>query len=140
MTEHEDTTTTGTDVPEEKLEAIRAAYGRIAALKDNRKSVQAQIQAEREGIEAMGLTKKAFDAVASYLAMDEDDRRDFDIGYKIIRQALGAPLQPELWDWKPANGEAPPEHPAEAQEKRPRGRPRKTMTSKGPLREHTDLN
>lgn len=77
---------------------IKKAIDKIGKLRDERGEVQADIQAERERVVALGVPKKALDLVMNYMSMDEDQRRAFDMGYTIAREAIGLPLQSDLFD------------------------------------------
>ena len=77
---------------------IKEAYDRIIELIDDRNETQASIGEQRAKLKALGINKKAFDDCRAYMGMDAEERRSFDISYALIRQALSAPMQMELFD------------------------------------------
>ena len=98
--------------------AIKASYDRILEWRDDRSAVQADIQAEREKLVALGIPKKAFDMAVKYAVLDPDERKAFDTAYAIVREAIGLPVQADLFD------EIKPPEP------KPRGRPPKKQEGK----------
>lgn len=74
-------------------EDIKSSYDRICQWKKERKAINDKIKAERETMEAKGITKTAFDAAMHYIDMDADKREGFDTGYIIAREGLGAPVK-----------------------------------------------
>lgn len=56
------------------------------------KELQAEKQHVRDGVEAMGVPKKAFDHAIRVAEMDPDKRRAYDFGYEITREAVNAQL------------------------------------------------
>lgn len=83
---------------QEKLNRIEESFNRIDQLKNNRAEIQAEIQAAREQIVALGIPKKAFDMACAYSKMDEDQRKGFDTAYAIVRRAIGLPIQADLFE------------------------------------------
>ena len=77
---------------------IKATYDKVLEYQNDRESCNADILAEREALAEKGIPKEAFDAVMRYLKWDEDKRRGFDTAYTIVRDALGAPVQADLFD------------------------------------------
>lgn len=82
----------------EKLTTIKEKIDQINNLKAERSEVQADIQAAREAIVAMGIPKKAMDMAMAYMAMDEKQRKGFDAAYAMVRQAIGLPMQTDWVD------------------------------------------
>lgn len=78
-------------------DAIREAIGEINQHKEERDDTNAQIQAIREKLKALGIPKKAFDMALSYVNMDPDKREGFDIAYALVREVAGLPLQDDLF-------------------------------------------
>lgn len=79
-----------------------------AADKVNKKVAQRQainddINAIRQDMEAKGIGRKAFDAARNYSNADPEKRQGFDEAYSIAREAMGVPLQGDLFD-----GDKPP--------------------------------
>ncbi|WP_435310656.1 hypothetical protein [Primorskyibacter sedentarius] len=101
--DHEGADTEGTEAEnavdlQEKMNRISECFDRIEQLKDERKQTQAEIQAAREEIVALGIPKKAFDMALAYSKMDEEQRKGFDTAYTLVRKAIGLPVQAELFD------------------------------------------
>ena len=65
---------------------------RVKAINLEIKELQAEKQHIRDGVEAMGIPKKAFDQAIRVAEMDPDKRRAYDFGYEITREALNAQL------------------------------------------------
>ena len=76
---------------------IAAAIGNVRELKKDRQDTNAEIQAVRENMNALGIPKAAFDMAMRYLEWDEDKREGFDIAYALVREAGGAPMQEDLF-------------------------------------------
>lgn len=78
-------------------DAIRDAITEINQHKEERDDTNAQIQAIREKLKALGIPKKAFDMALSYVNLDPDKREGFDIAYALVRKVAGLPLQEDLF-------------------------------------------
>lgn len=78
-------------------DAIRDAITEINQHKEERDDTNAQIQAIREKLKALGIPKKAFDMALSYVNLDPDKREGFDIAYALVRKVAGLPLQDDLF-------------------------------------------
>jgi hypothetical protein len=72
---------------------IKSSYDKIEQWKKERKAINDQIKAEREKMEARGITKLAFDAAMSYVNLDQEKREGFDTAYLIAREGLGQPVK-----------------------------------------------
>lgn len=72
---------------------IRASKSRIDQWKKERKAINDKIKAERETMEAKGMTKNAFDDAMAYIDATPDKREGYDTAYIICREALGAPVK-----------------------------------------------
>lgn len=72
---------------------IRTAYDEIEQLKKERGEINAKIKAKRENMEALGITKSAFDDAMSYINSTPEKREGYDTAYIIAREALGAPVK-----------------------------------------------
>lgn len=82
----------------------------ISRLDGERSEAGDGITAIYAAMEAQGLPKKAYKAVLGYMKLDENDRRAYDTAYKLIREALGAPIQADFFDLlQPKEGEEPEE-------------------------------
>jgi len=71
---------------------IASSRDRIIAINKDIKELQAEKQHIRDGVEAMGIPKKAFDHAVRVAEMDPDKRRAYDFGYEVTREALNAQL------------------------------------------------
>lgn len=78
-------------------DAIRDAIRDVTELKKDREDVNADMQAIREKLNALGIPKKAFDMALQYVNMDPDKREGFDIAYALVREVAGLPLQDDLF-------------------------------------------
>jgi uncharacterized protein (UPF0335 family) len=83
----------------ETKDIIRNAVPRIVNLKKQRKEINADIAAEREKVNAAGVTKQALDHAIRVKEMDPEDRARFDEGYAIARDAIGVPQSRSLFDF-----------------------------------------
>ena len=77
---------------------IKDAVGKIEALVDDRASLNADKASIVEGMEAKGINRHSLKMAMKYAAMDEKQRQNFDATYQLVREALGAPIQPDLFD------------------------------------------
>ena len=66
--------------------------------KEKRAAINDQIAAVRSDLKAKGIPKQAIDWAMTYLDWDEDKRDGFDVAYDIVREALGAPVQAQMFD------------------------------------------
>lgn len=86
----------------EKFEIIKAAIfdaaEKIASHKKTREAINAEIAAEIEKLEALGINRHAFRFAMKYLESNKVTREGFDIGYQLSREALGVALQADLFD------------------------------------------
>jgi uncharacterized protein (UPF0335 family) len=82
----------------ETKDIIKNAVPRIINLKEQRKSINAEIASEREKVNAVGVPKKALDHAIRVHEMDPEDREKFDEGYAIARDAIGVPQSRSLFD------------------------------------------
>lgn len=96
-------------------DAIRDAIRDVTELKKDREDVNADMQAIREKLNALGIPKKAFDMALQYVNMDPDKREGFDIAYALVREVAGLPLQDDLFAAaeRKANEEAKSDKPKE---------------------------
>ncbi len=78
-------------------EAIKDAIGQVRQLKNDRSDINADMQAVREKLNALGIPKAAFDMAMKYIDMDADKREGFDIAYALVREVGGLPLQEDLF-------------------------------------------
>lgn len=81
----------------ETMKKIQGAISNVRQLKNDRSSINEDIAAVREGLQALGIHKQAFDMALRYLDMDADKRQNFDLAYSLVREAGGLPLQADLF-------------------------------------------
>lgn len=86
----------------ETKQKVKHAVDEVNALKTDRASINADIQAVRENMQALGIKKEAFDMAMRYASWDEEKREGFDIAYDIVRDAIGLPVdaQGDLFEEK----------------------------------------
>lgn len=88
---------------------IKQAFDRRTKLKGDRKGINDEMSADLEKLQAKGIGKEPFRMASKYMGLDEDQRRAFDIAYAVCREALGSPLQSDLFDnpqpFIPASGD-----------------------------------
>lgn len=71
----------------------KSSKEKIDQWKKERKAINDLIKAERESMEAIGLTKDAFDDAMAYVNSSPDKREGYDTAYLICREAFGAPVK-----------------------------------------------
>lgn len=71
------------------LSSVAETRDKIIKLKAKRGEINSEIKALREGMEAKGVTKKAFDLALSYFESSPEQREGFDDGYLIAREGMG---------------------------------------------------
>lgn len=71
---------------------------KIRKLREDQAAVGQNIQAIRENLQSKGVAKEAVDWTIRYMGWDEDKRKQFDLAFVIVREALGVPLQSDLFD------------------------------------------
>ncbi len=77
---------------------IVKAVADITKLKEERAAVNERIGAIRLDLEAKGIPRKAFDRVMADQALDPEVRNAVDLAYAIAREAVGHPLQGDLFE------------------------------------------
>lgn len=82
----------------ETKDIVRNAVPEIINLKEQRKSINQNIAAVRERVNAAGVPKKALDHAIRVQEMDPEDRQKFDEGLAIARDAIGVPISRSLFD------------------------------------------
>ncbi len=93
---------------------IADAISSVRELKEERSSINGDIAAVRERMNALGIKKAAFDMAMKYLDWDEDKRQNFDLAYALVREAGGVPMQEDLFqaaERMAAEQDAKPERP-----------------------------
>ena len=75
------------------LEKVAKARDEIIKLKNKRSEINAEIKAKREAMEALGVTKKAFDLALNYFEADPEQREGFDQAYIVAREGMGLPVK-----------------------------------------------
>ena len=79
-------------------EHIRKGVGDIETFKNKRADINAKINEIRMGLEAEGIPRPALDMAMRYLNFDKDKQEGFDLAYSIVREAMGQPLQADLFE------------------------------------------
>jgi hypothetical protein len=82
----------------ELKDRIRAAEKRIKGAQDNRAEENAVIAEEYTALEAKGIPRKAMAWALIYASWDADARAGFDVAYQIVREAIGVPMEDQLFD------------------------------------------
>lgn len=90
--------------------AVAQAFERIKELEDQRRDINAQIKAEREGLVSRGLNKQALKDAERYCKLDETQRQGYDESLAISRKAMSLPIQPGLFGGDNGGGGAQPTH------------------------------
>lgn len=78
--------------------AIVRAFDEIGKLTEKRKEINADIKALREGLVARLGNKHAVDDAYRHHLRTEDQRAGYDRAMGVLRDAIGDPLQPALFD------------------------------------------
>lgn len=115
----------------ELFQLIRDQKRIIDEKKQERLEVGSDITLARETLANAGIPKEAADMAFRYATWDDDKRAGFDVAYAIVREAIGLPMEDELFD---AQGR-PNVHIPEPEEKKPVGRPPKDKSAKGKAKE-----
>lgn len=97
MTQHGTVTLNGGANLTDKLKKIQATIERVRRAKEARAEDNADIQAARESMTAIGIPKAAFDMALRYLDWEPEKRQGFDVAYALVREAGGLPLQGDLF-------------------------------------------
>jgi len=97
MSKHGTVTLNGGSNLTDKLKKIQSAISNVRKAKDERAEVNAEIQAIRESMTAIGIPKAAFDMAMRYLDWEPEKRQGFDVAYALVREAGGLPLQGDLF-------------------------------------------
>ena len=89
----------GSDMDDQEIkDAINAMTKDIIALENKRSSINADINAHRKKIKSMGVDLDAWKAQKRRAAMDEDERIEFDRSATLVANALGKPIQTDMFD------------------------------------------
>lgn len=83
---------------EDMHERVKEAFSRITAGENDRASANADIESARADLERIGIPRAALAAALQYFNWDEDKRRGFDRAYGIVREALGVPVQRDMFN------------------------------------------
>lgn len=81
----------------EDMKAIEDATAAILGLEKRRESINADIASERAKIKALGVNMDAWRASFTRSKMDPDKRDEFDRSRLVCDQALGIPVQGDLF-------------------------------------------
>jgi uncharacterized protein (UPF0335 family) len=83
---------------------IVAAQAKIEKIEDERAAMNADKKSIIERLEVRGINKHALKLAFRYAKMDSKQREGFDVAYKVVRRAIGLPLQGDLFE-RQANGD-----------------------------------
>ena len=78
-------------------EVILNAINTVDTMKTDRESLNDRIKANRETLASAGIPKSVFDLILKINQMDDKQRQIFDTAYAISRQAIGHPIQGDLF-------------------------------------------
>lgn len=95
------------ELSKEEMAKVAKLHEDIVALKDKVSALNADANAKRKEIRAMGIDLSAYAAAAKRKAMDPDQRAEFDRSAAILNSALGIPLQADLFGDANANDDNP---------------------------------
>ena len=85
--------------PDPQFEAtIREKLHEIKSKRAERKEVTTSITALYTALEKLGLDKKAIKAYFTFEALDDDQKRVFDLSFQAVRSAMGCPVQMDLFE------------------------------------------
>ena len=70
----------------------------IEAAKEDRTAANADIAALKATLEAQGIPRKALDHALMYAEWDDDARAGYDVALQIVRDAIGLPMEDQLFD------------------------------------------
>jgi len=73
---------------------VATAVRKIREFESDRSEVSADMQSERQQMEAMGISKKALAMAIAVSKMSEDEMDGFDLAYDICRKAIKRPYNP----------------------------------------------
>lgn len=71
--------------------------GEIDQVAKNRQALNDKMTELRSALEARGIPKKALDWALAYRDLNETEREAFDFAYVLVRDAIGEPVQRELF-------------------------------------------
>lgn len=77
---------------------IKDAHEAHGDAESSRSEINHTLQEHLEAMEARGISRKAFRMCRAYLDLSETDRKGFDTAYHVCREALGSPVQADLFD------------------------------------------
>jgi len=77
---------------------IKSQVDLILAAENKRSEANADIAAARAKIESLGIAKKALAWAMAYSKLDVDQRSGIDLSFTIVREAIGLPVQADLFD------------------------------------------
>lgn len=81
----------------ETMKSIQSAIKKIRDLKSERSEINDTISSIRENLQALGISKAAFDMALRYLDWEPEKRQGFDLAYSLVREAGGLPIQGDLF-------------------------------------------
>lgn len=105
----------GTNLTKIKKDLL-TAHTKLDKIEEQMEALQAQKQAIREDVKAMGVSKKSFDSARRDKKADPEKREENDVSYQIAREALGVPIVPF-------------ESPDDKSDKNPKSKPKPTSAA-----------
>lgn len=80
------------------MKDVADGYEKIKTSTSKRGEANAEIKAVLAKLETQGVMTSSMRFAMAYVEMSEDQRRGFDIAYQIAREALGMPIEPDMFD------------------------------------------
>jgi uncharacterized protein (UPF0335 family) len=88
-------------------ETIRNGIVEINRPLDQRSSITSQIAEIRAKLKALGINRHALNATVAYSRMEADTREAYDMSLLTAREAIGLPIQLDMWAASDQPGVAP---------------------------------
>lgn len=82
----------------EFMEKLRKASDELDDIAAQRSELNANSQAVFARFDRDGLNRHAIRAARAYMKLDPEKRENYDLSYQVMRKALGAPIQDDLFE------------------------------------------
>lgn len=82
----------------EFMEKLRQASDELDDIAARRSELNANSQAVFARFDRDGLNRHAIRAARAYMKLDPEKRENYDLSYQVMRKALGAPVQDDLFE------------------------------------------
>lgn len=82
----------------EFMEKLRKASDELDDIAARRSELNANSQAVFARFDRDGLNRHAIRAARAYMKLDPEKRENYDLSYQVMRKALGAPVQDDLFE------------------------------------------